>query len=822
MPGVYGDIRPADDNETPHNGVSSRPDPESRKPAQQADPFTGKGALLEEQDDAAVFEAIHAIVKRQEPLAKNRDAKDKHWSRVRRGIPFSTLTKDEDRSTWKADLPPGIDDRSQPIPNKADDLCRKIGSTVMADPPIADPKPATDSDRDRGSAEIAKKFLKADGEESGTNDNDAFRACVDLNVTKASAFVHVWVDQTGGGWRPRQIKAHPLAQDASNPLVAYEPVTDPATGQPMLDAMGQPQQREVPTSDYELRYVTSGQQFTDDPAQADRQWLPKHQRDILTHANVRTVPETADVHRAEAVILVMSAPLSEAKRRFPALADLDEDTLASLCEWRPLRPKSVVASAFRNRLTQQDREKGKGSSADTLIFWYQKYCRVNPDYPDGADIAVNGASGGYVFHKALLRDDVATDEGTVPVLRDIPVAQFKCLHDSEEGDPMGRPAIELFAGANEALAHLYGALLEHMDAALHPDVFIAALSPVQPWQLRQRTNKPINVTSKEDMPVYEDVNDLPSFLPAVLDRLNTDAQMAAQLGDTAAGLDVATSSSGVAKQTVVQQAKVHLAAMAQNFFTGVKRYWRIKLQLAQAKLTVPQQMEFVGTDSAYKLKWFTGSDFAGVKDVAIMPGSGTMMAPAEKQQHVSVAASMGAMDPDEVAEVSRSLMGDDLGLTPSPHRELIGRQIAQWSEGPPEGFQPAQPQHDPMGQPVIGPDGQQAMTPASPTPFTPRPTDEDPSVARIRYRKLRDFIATGEYSKQPPEWRALMDTEYQRMAYAAGVQTMRQQAEAAAQQQQTQQNADAAKGAREDANNDKDREAATERTALQTQARLVA
>ena len=804
---IYSDVIAADQPDPGLTGVSRSEElAPARKPV---DPFTGKGPLLE-ADDKTVFETIHATVKRQEPLAKNRDAKDKHWSRVRRGIPFSTLTKDEDRSTWKADLPPGIDDKSQPIPNKADDLCRKIGAQVMVDPPVPDPKPATDSDSDRGSADMAKRFLKADGDESGTNDVEAFRAAIDLEMTKASAFLHVWVDPTGGGWRPKQIKARADAPDAQNFAIG--------------------------TQDMVLRYVNDAGQFTENPSEAARQWLPKHQRDILTHAHVRTIPATADVHRAEAVILIMCAPLGEAKRRFPALAQMQDAELAQLCEWRPIRPKSVVAPAFRARVNAQDKgEKGEVTD-DSFIFWYQKYCKVGSGYMDGADIAVNGANGGTVLNKALLRDDVPLEDGTtVPLLRDIPVAQFKCLHDSEEGDPMGRPAIELFGGANEAYAHLYGAILEHLDIALHPNVFIAALSPVQPWQLSARNGRPINVTSREDMPTYEDVNDLPSFTPQVIEMLKQDMQQSAQLGDTAAGLDVSTSTSGVAKQAVIGQAKVHLASIAGNFWNGVKRYWRIKLQLAQAKLTVPQQVEFVGNDSHHKQKWFMGADFAGVKDVAIMAGSGTMMGPAEKQQHVGTAQQMQWMDPDEAAEVGRSLMGDDLGLKPNPHLDHIGRQLSEWSEGPPDGFTPAQPAVDPMsGQPVVDPaTGQPAMQPPSANPFAPRPTDEDPFVAKTRYRKLRDFIATSDYSKHPPEWRAMVDAEYERMAYAAGVQTMRAQAEAQAQQAAQQQQSDAMQGDRDDANKQADRDmqqqegaanrdAQTERAALQTQARQAA
>jgi hypothetical protein len=244
-------------------------------------------------------------------------------------------------------------------------------------------------------------------------------------------------------------------------------------------------------------------------------------------------------------------------------------------------------------------------------------------------------------------------------------------------------------------------------------------------------------------------------------------------------LDSANAKSGVAKQVEVSQAKVFLAPVAQNFFGFAKRYWRLKLELAQAFLTIPQEVEYVGLDQAYKARWFTGADFSGVKDVAIMAGTGTLMSPAEKQSFLQIAQGNGWIDPDEGAEVGRSSVSDDLGLQSSPAEDAIKRELAAWMKGPPEGYQPPQPTIDPQTQ-------QQVMSAPSSTPFATRPTDEDPLVAKKQYTILRDFCYTSDYLAQPPEWRAVLDQRVALAQYAAGVQTMRQQAEAAAQQQNTQ------------------------------------
>lgn len=741
------------------------------------EPIPGAGPLLEEPDEKKVFKAIDRMVRDQEPLAKNREAQAKHWGRVRRGIPFSTLVKSEDRGEWKAELPPGISDTAQPIPNKADDLCSRIVSQVIVDQFQPDPKPENDSDEAREAANICKNFLRRDGDESGTNDGEVFRVALDGSMTQASTFTHAWVDPQGDGWRPLRIKAHPQAEDASNPLV---------------DPMGQP------STEYVLRYVTEGGQFTENPAEAARQWLPKIREDLLGAANVRTVPETADVSSAQKVILLMVAPLSEAKARFPLLKDMADSQLRELTGWRPPRAKVLVPEAMRGRYQAQNAAKDGGESGvsdEALLFWYHSYCRADGDYQDGAEIAVNGASSGTVLKRALLRSDIpAGDNGEMrPVVRSIPVAQCRPKPNTVTRDPFGAYTIEVFGPTNEAFAQIYGSALTDLDRRMNPNIFIPSTSPVQGWQIANRS-EPISILSKDDIPKYEEFADLPAYLPLILDKLATDMATAAGLGDTMNGLDSPNSKSGIAKETVIRQAKVALSTTYHSFASFVKRYWRLKLELAQAFLTVPQQVEHTGDDSAAKQRWWTGADLVGIGDVGIAPGTGTMMSPLEKQQSLAVAQGQGWLDPVEAAEVGRSTVSGDLGLATNPHQELIGRQLATWTDGPPDGWMPAMPMLDPLTQqPAIDPmTGQPAMQPPSWTPFEPRPSDEDPTVATIRYRKLLAFMAGSDYQKQPPEWRSLVDGEFVRMQQASGVQTIAQQQAAMAQQQQMEQENQAA------------------------------
>ena len=188
-PGIYTDVVPAD-QETP--AASSTGAASASLPKPPTDSMAGMGPLLEEEDEGKVFKAIHQEVIAQEKLAKNRSELAKHLGRIRRGIPFSTLTKNEDKATWRAELPPGVSDTPQPIPNKADDLCGKIVSQILTDAFKPDPKPEDESnDTQKGAADLLKRFLTTDGMEGGTNDAEMFWDCLDTSMTRPS-FVHVW------------------------------------------------------------------------------------------------------------------------------------------------------------------------------------------------------------------------------------------------------------------------------------------------------------------------------------------------------------------------------------------------------------------------------------------------------------------------------------------------------------------------------------------------------------------------------------------------------------------------------------------------------
>jgi hypothetical protein len=775
-------------------------------------PIPKGGPLLEEQKASKVFRTIDKEVLRQERLAKNREEEGRHWDRVKRGVPFSILEKSEDQTIYRAILPPGVEDVQQPIPNKVMDLCNKQVSQLLVDPPLPNPKPDGDTERARGAMDLAKRFLRADGDGSGTNDAELWREVLTLNRTRKSAFVFVWVDPCAGGWRPMQKKAHPRAEDPKHPLDAValdeneQPKLDPATQQPIMER----------TSDPVLRYVGEDGQFVEHAAEAAREWLPKHRRKVLHPNQVRTLPASATAFEAHSIIALMVEPLHEVRKRFPIINSLNDRQIKALAEWKPRRWKTIVPEALRPKDGANDGD----VNDDTLIFWYHKFCRITPDYPDGAEIAVNGADvagagtaeAGFIFTRDTLREDVETDDGSLePVLMEPPIVQFRSLLDVDSGDPFGDTPVRMFGGANEIRGHLYVAALEDIDVRLHPNTFLTATSNLTREDLSRRDDTPLEVLTKDDMPIFEQRPQPPAYLVPMLERVEKDMNIGANLNETAQALDSSYSESGEAKKVAINQAKVQLAQDWQGLISGVCQYWKVKLQLAQARLKTPQLVRLAGENRAYQSSHFVGSDMVGVSTVALMPGSGTMMSPAEKAQYLAQFQGQTWLEPEAAGELARSSMSDDLGLPPSPHEEHIDREIAQWLEGPPPGWEEAY-QHNQtleqqqqayqeqtqqgvssLSQSMVagGADPTEAQQLATqhvqstlgappqpvelPNPFEPRANDEEPAVAKIQATKLSKLMSTTEYSKQPKFWRLVVDEKYQQAAYAAGIITMRQQ-----------------------------------------------
>lgn len=743
-------------------------------PDEAESPFAGKGELLE-ADDVKVFKTIDALVRRQEPIAKNRLAVDRHFTAVKSGYQFSSLTKQDNQDVYTQSYPPGMSLglRVGAVPNKQADLCNKLVETLLVDPPKLDPEATVDDESAQRGADLAREFLTQDATEAGMDDITLFAYQLDAGTSRGSVYNHYWVDPTGGGAIPKQVKAHPLATDPATPLDAV----DPMTGLPL------------PTTDYVLRYVTEDGQFTEHPAEAERVWLPKIRADKLGREHVRLFPETADLHDAQRVIVLWYATVEECQRRWPEYFEgLTDADITALCAWVPARPRVLLPSALRNRWSQE-RATPDGSGAWTaderLVFFYCYYHKSDKSYPEGAMICVNGGNGGTVLGRDVLSATVEVPTGkqqdqtvteTKPL--DLPLAQIRLLPDTADGDPTGLPFMSRIAGPGEAGAVMATAMMEAIDVTLHPARYATATSPVNADDVEssRATGDFVTVVSKDDFPQYEEARDLPgaffNYIGWLYDGM-----------DSSAGLrppDKATEQkvkSGVALRIEVQEANKALSRMAHAVHTAWSRHGRIKLQLAMKYFSVPQLLRYVGTDGVAKQEWFSGNDFAQVGNVTIATGSGTMLPPTERVNYLSQLQALGQVDADEAMESARPAFAKTLGIPENPHRQRYERQESAWLEGPPEGWEAEQAQftqlamqHAVESQAALQADPLAQIAPEPPAPWTPfamEPVDAEPAVAAMRRRMLGRLQSKVEYAVMPEPWKQLVRDAYAQAAGAA-------------------------------------------------------
>ncbi|MCR4339819.1 MAG: hypothetical protein NUW01_08035 [Gemmatimonadaceae bacterium] len=734
-----------------------------RTPDGEQSEFEGLGELLT-ADDETQFKTTDDLVARQEILATNRWWQDAHWKAIKGGYTWSTLEKTQDQNTYKQVFPPGAENKApSAVPNKAADLCNKLVEVLNTDPPIPSPQALVDSEEAERAAELAAQFLKQDGSDQGTDDESLFWCQTDLATTSSTAYLYLWTDRTGGGWTPTQIRAHPQAVDANNPLVGPD---------------GQP------TTDYILRYVTEDGQFTEQPSQAARTWLPKIRAEKHGREHWRLYPEDKDLNQCEAAVGLLYCTLGEAKRRWDTVAELGEAELAALCDWTPRNAVRLLPPALRARwkITTGNRVDPKGSSSDErVMFYYAHYRRTCPDYPEGMELFVNGSNGGFTLGKGTLSAKVQVPSGdkqdqTVEETRllEIPLVAIRLIQDADDRDPTGLAFMARIGSSSEAQARLATAYFEAIDKILHPARFSTATSPVESWQVEESRDSGafVPVLSAQDYPKYEEPVPLPGSMFNLLEWNTEQLNSIASLPKPAQGADSQQEVSGVARRIAVGQANISLGRMHFGARSARTRFWMLKLGLAMKDYNVPQLLRFVGEDGAYKMEWFTGVDFAKVTGVEIKAGTGTMMPPQEKVQYVAQMAQLQFMSAEEAGDAARPTFTQTLGIPADPQQQRIERQVSSWLEGPPDGWleqaqQQAQTQASPAPTQNTGqvPPAPVAL-PALWSPFAPLAPDDEPQVAIIRLRRLRRLLGTVRFGAQDKLWQKVALDEYSRMRKA--------------------------------------------------------
>ena len=751
--------------------------------------LTPDGPTLMDATPDQLFKTIEQLVRSQDRLARNRWAIDLHYDSIRCGIPFSRLEKIPNINQWVQKFPSGFNKQSfAATPNKADDLCNKIEDTLMADPPKPDPTRHVNDEAVREAAELASQILLDDGGEAGTNDNETYRWALNNAFSRSASILHYRVDDTGGGYQPLQKLAHPLATDPNNPMVGQIPQPpDPLTGQPM------PPIPEVAVNPI-LRYVSADNQFVEDATQADKVWLPKIIVERLRREQVRCIPYNAPVERADAVILIRWMTLADARKEWPeTVGQMDDKALAALANWRPAMAETMIIPYAFMGLSGG----GSGPSVDQVgslsplltkrIYAYRIYVKKSPEYPEGFWADVNQNAKMTLGAGTLEYVVSVPNQGKVTRCRQIPCVQIRPMQDVSGGDAMGWPLISRFAGGSEANATLYAAFADLCDNMLHPHVFIRSVTAVDEDDWADRTT-PIILGPQDPEPSYESFPTLPPVME-FLDRNNTAMDTSSGLGATAQGLEVPTSVSGISKQLTIQRAQVALSGFQQNLHAGMTRGWNIKCELIQSAFTIPQLLTYSGEDASSEPQWWTGEDFAGIDQIGIQPGTGTMMTPEGKAQYVAFLQSQQWLTQDQASDVALPGIRMDLGIPENPVQSWLERCVSAWLMGPTPAWvqeseqqaqtlasqqqqvQTAQQAYTAQAQQnqlhgiatlPFTPPQFQPMNPL-PTPFPSLPTLTEIPVAQAVVKRLNALMFDPRYAdtqKYPSAWQKLVTDVY--------------------------------------------------------------
>ena len=652
--------------------------------------------------------------------------------------------------------------------NKAATLCRKFSAQMLTDPPEPDPQPAGADAVHRDQAEFARKVLD---HLLGEGELDAVATlweASDLACTYRRAFICHWVNPQGERV-PVQIEAHPQAVTADLPLMGPP---DPLSGMPMvLDA------REAM-----LRYVTPDGQLTDEIEQAAWDWAPSIEREVLDGRHVRFLPAEAEtLADAHGVLVASFVPVSKLRAMFPeAFEGMDDAAIEKLKQY-PAKARCLLPGE-----TRREREALMGLKGDaSLLFVLRGWMAACGEYPDGAYVVLCGGEGSA---KVLHRQPWAAQmQGVGKEPLDLPLAEVRQWRNE--------CVMDIAGPANELRGQQLSAILDHTDKVLNQKILLPIGSVVTDADLD--SDRRVLLYNPAGKPEPEQIEPLDQGVFQTYQLLDTEMQNDIGLSATAQGLEggVGSGESGRAKFAIIGQAQVALAEPRFWMQRAYTRQCRIVLQLVRAFYTTPQRLRWVSPDGSYKEERWIGADLGGTRDVKLRAGSLSMLSPLSKTEQIIALAQAGIqMPPEELHAILANNVSALVALKEDPFRTRVRRQLAEWEEGPPEEWQPPQPEPQVVGvDPATGQPVVQMVAPPDPILarlWAPVPADEVPHVALIRVQEIAKAMASETYERWDPAWRSAVDAEFQRMRQFAGVLTLPEQQQAQAMagaQQQAQQ-----------------------------------
>lgn len=657
-------------------------------------PETARGPLL----DKAKKDAAKLLNRMWEGQDRTWKSHRERWKanrlRMEGVLGVQLVRKKESPDEVQAYAPPG-GHAIPPMLNKMARNARRLLAMLYADPPMPEGVPSGGPDHNPEKAEFATRVLQEVGGESGIDDLDSAKEAVRAGFAHGSGFRRYWTDPKGGGHRPREIMAHPAAPTEDAALV------DPATGQPAVT--------------FEKRFVGEDGTLTDDPEQAELEWLPKLCVEVGDGRQVRPIPEVArHIGECDGLMWRCFVPFSDLRAIAPKWAAALEDEperAKKILGYEPQNPRDFLPDFIRE--TEKDIKPIEGESDDSrdtveipddhLVLVTMCWYTVTPSYPKGCYILVAGEE------ETVYRSEWVMEDGKK---RDIPVDQFKQF-SSWSRDFYGMGLADLLGNMGELVASILSIMLEHLDRFSTRKTFIPMTSNLTPKLMESMTGSYVPYSGEK--PSFEDIPDLPAALPAMLDRFLLEHDEEAGIGGPGAqGGSDPNIQSGLHQQQVMEAVAIGLSDVKQNTEKGHKRGWRIQLQEVKEGFTTEQELSWVGEDGQYKQQAFHGSDLTGTKEITMAKGSFTGMTPSAKMAIAEHAQSLGLLTTQQLKKSWMGNQGGLLGVQDDPHYQRVKRQIAEWEKGPPEGYVPPMIQSAPATMDPSAPTEQVASQPVDP------------------------------------------------------------------------------------------------------------
>lgn len=659
-------------------------------------------------------------------------------------IGVHVIKPDKNRAEYKVWSPPGAS-KVPPTFNQAARLCRRLVAQLFADPPIPECTPGDAAgNTEPDAAEFSTRILQDVMSSPVFNGVKTARRAVDRGCTYDSGFVRLYVDPKGGGHKPKQILASSAATTVQDATHTQQPSAADPTGQTMVEI---PQPKP-----YTLRFVRADQSLTDDPAEADLVWLPAVKPDIFTGRQGRFLPSTAkDIDEADGFMISTFRPISEVRDTYPELANLTAEQWWELVNHRTGKWKQLIPSHLRD-IRPPQKEADKPPPDDALVLITCAYLRQGGSYPKGCYICVAGKDR--LAHRQPWTVQVnGVEEGL-----EIPVAQYKGFEEGDD-DPYGFGLMHLLGPGNEVRAAALGNAIEHLDRFNRRKVFY---TPNNLFQAKSATAAMgVYVPIQEGTePKPEQIPDYPQLGMDILDRATNEMTDESGLQLPAQGQTDPNVKSGLHAQTLIEQVSIGLSDIKQATEDGYVRMCRITLQMIRAFFTEPQMIRYRGDDQRYKYREWSSADLSDTKDVRILKGSFSMLAPTAKLAVAQFMFDLGLIDQWQLKQMAGGNIGGTLGLQDDPALLRIRRQLEDWSEGPPEAPEtPGQPTDETLWPQILA------------DIFKRFPNDMDQTIATTRYREISKVMCGTKYERQPASWRAGLDAEYDQMRYYGGMGT---------------------------------------------------